>query len=52
MVQVFSCEFCEIFNNTFFTGHLRTTASVIIFNYIQHSNQDIIVQLEYFLMRR
>ena len=52
MVQVFSCEFCEIFNNTFFTEHLRTTASVIIFNYIQHSNQDIIVQLEYFLMRR
>ena len=52
MAQVFSCEFCEIFNNTFFTEHLRTTASVIIFNYIQRSNQDIIVQLEYFLMWR
>ena len=26
--QVFSCEFCEISNNTFFTEHLRTTASV------------------------
>ena len=25
--QVFSCEFCEIFNNTFFTEHLWTTAS-------------------------
>ena len=25
--QVFSCEFCEIFKNTFFTEHLRTTAS-------------------------
>ena len=25
--QVFSCEFCEIFKNTFFTEHLWTTAS-------------------------
>ena len=25
---MFSCEFCEISNNTFFTEHLRTTASV------------------------
>ena len=25
--QVFSREFCEIFKNTFFTGHFRTTAS-------------------------
>ena len=25
--QVFSCEFCEISKNTFFTEHLRTTAS-------------------------
>ena len=24
---MFSCEFCEIFKNTFFTEHLRTTAS-------------------------
>ena len=23
LVQVFSCEFCEIFKNTFFTEHLR-----------------------------
>ena len=23
-----SCEFCEIFKNTFFTEHLQTTASV------------------------
>ena len=27
LVQVFSSEFCEIFNNTSFTEHLRTTAS-------------------------
>ena len=26
-VQVFSCEFREIFKNTFFTEHLRSTAS-------------------------
>ena len=26
---MFSCEFCEIFKNTFFTEHLRTTASVV-----------------------
>ena len=28
LAQVFSCEFCEITKNTFFTGHLRATASV------------------------
>ena len=27
LVQMFSCEFCEISKNTFFTGHLWTTAS-------------------------
>ena len=25
--QLFSCEFCEITKNTFFTEHLRVTAS-------------------------
>ena len=28
MVQVFSCEFNEISKNSFFTEHLRATASV------------------------
>ena len=28
MAQVFSCEFCEISKNAFFTEHLRATASV------------------------
>ena len=28
LAQVFSCEFCEIFKNNFFTEHLRTTAYV------------------------
>ena len=27
LVQVFSCGFCDIFKNTFFTEHLWTTAS-------------------------
>ena len=30
VAQVFSCEFCEIFKNTFFTEYLWTTASIII----------------------
>ena len=29
LTQVFSCEFCEIFKNTFFTEHLLTTAFLI-----------------------
>ena len=28
LVQVFSCEFCEISKSNFSTEHLRTTASV------------------------
>ena len=28
LAQVFSCEFCEISKNTFYTKHLLTTASV------------------------
>ena len=30
LAQVFSCEFCEISKNTFFTEHLWETASVIV----------------------
>ena len=30
LAQVFSCEFCEIFKNTFFKEHVRATASVNI----------------------
>ena len=29
LTQVLSCEFCEISKNTFFTEHLRKTASVV-----------------------
>ena len=28
LTQVFSCEFCEISKNTFFTEHLRATVSI------------------------
>ena len=28
LVQVFSCEFCEISKNSFFTEHLRVAAFV------------------------
>ena len=31
LTQVFSCEICEIFKNTYFEEYLRTTASVIFF---------------------
>ena len=30
LAQVFSCEFCEISKNTFFTEHLWETASGIL----------------------
>ena len=29
LAQVFSCDFCEVFRNTFFTEHLWTTATEI-----------------------
>ena len=31
LTQVFPCEFCEIFKSTFFTEHLRATASAEYF---------------------
>ena len=30
LAQVFSCEFCQIFKNTFFTEHLRVSASILV----------------------
>ena len=32
LMQVFFCEFCEIFKNTFFIEHLRTSTSAITAN--------------------
>ena len=34
LAQVFSCDFCEISKNTFFTEHLWTTASDYTMNLI------------------
>ena len=34
LAQVFSCEFCEIFKNTFCTEHLRTTAPEVFFKFL------------------
>ena len=28
--QMFSCEYCEIFKNTYFEEHLRMTASIMM----------------------
>ena len=37
LVQVLSCEFCEIVKNTFFTEHIQTAATEIDYNFvIQH----------------
>ena len=32
LAQVFSCEFCKIFKNTFFTEHILATASAHVMN--------------------
>ena len=40
LAQVFSCDFCEIFKNIFFTEHLRATASAYpqeIIDFQEHS---------------
>ena len=38
LAQVFSCEFCEISKNTFFTEHLWTTASEVSQNISKKSH--------------
>ena len=30
-IQVFSCEYCENFNNTYFEEHLRTAPSKVLY---------------------
>ena len=39
LAEVFSCEFCEISKNTFFTEHLCATASKYMIN--NHDKQQI-----------
>ena len=36
LAQVFSCVFCEIFKITFFTEHLRTTATKIMIDTVSY----------------
>ena len=42
MAQVFSCEFCEISKNTFFTEHLLTTPSL----------NEVVVRIYFIIHRR
>ena len=41
LAPVFSCEFCEIFKNTFFTKHLRATASRRMTSLVNHFSHTI-----------
>ena len=44
VAQMFSCEFSEIFKNTFFTEHFRATSSVntsLRFSYNRNTRRDI-----------
>ena len=33
LARAFSCEFCKFYKDTFFTEHLWTTASKLIYNF-------------------
>ena len=44
LAQVFSCEFYEISKNTFFTEHLRTTASISSFVFFMVLVHSIVTQ--------
>ena len=50
---MFSCEFCEIFKNTFFMEHLRVTASdtsvIKEHNYVRYSRNTTTSQLRQIL---
>ena len=49
--QVFSCKFCEISKNTFFTEHLRTTASGKTFSFIDYTIITVIWKFVYMLYK-
>ena len=49
LAQVFSCEFCEISKNTFFTEHLRATTS---FSFITQINLKATFHLSFSLSLR
>ena len=48
LAQVFSCEFCEIYKNTFFTEHLRTAASLFTAPNLNHFKQEAAYQYRVF----
>ena len=51
LAQVFSCEFCKISKNTFFTEHLWATASITTrssMSKVHRANSHIIVSLQIF----
>ena len=50
LVQVFSCEFCEISTNTFFTEHFRTTASA--FRYRENIKYSACINLNTNIFKR
>ena len=48
LIQLFSCEFCKIFNNTTFNRTPRVAASVICFVFTKFTEQKIIGKLPIF----
>ena len=52
LTQVFSCEFCEISKNTFFTEHLWTTASGIMITIYDSFHNIIYLMLEVFFVEQ
>ena len=50
LAQVFSCEFCEISKNTFFTEHLRATASALYHNSLKETCQEKTKNFRYPIM--
>ena len=52
LTQVFFCEFCKISNNTFVTGHLWTTASIVFNDCCTISHSYIIFNDELFDIKR
>ena len=50
LAQVFSCEFCKIFKNNFFTEHLSTTA-FLTNNCFLHEGVHLYCNMFYFYYR-
>ena len=41
--MVFFCEFCEVFKNTYFTEHLRTTASAFQYTLVLFTKKNSLI---------